>query len=96
MNDLIKCWRRFHADIIKLYISALGHPMKLKFSSCVHLASVNQIFQYHNARMILYDVGEVYIFEHGLYISTLEQARMVILSNYVILESVNTNIVTLG
>ena len=64
--------------------------MKLKFSSYVHLASINQIFQYHYARVILYHVGEVNIFEHGLYISTLEHARMVILSNYVVLESVNT------
>ena len=39
LNDLVKCWRRFHADIIKLYISALGHPMKLKFSSYVHPGS---------------------------------------------------------
>ena len=64
--------------------------MKLKFSSYVHLASINQIFQYRYARVILYHVGEVNIFEHGLYILTLEHARMVILSNYVVLESVNT------
>ena len=77
---------------MKLYFSALGHPMKLKFSSYVHLASINQIYQYRYARVILYHVGEVNIFEHGLYISTLEHARMVIglLSNYVVLESVNT------
>ena len=38
--------QRFSADILKLYISALGQAMKFKFSSYVHLLSINQIFQY--------------------------------------------------
>ena len=69
-----------------LYISVRDHARKLKFSSYVHLPSINQIFQHRFARVILYHVGEVIIFEHGLYISTLEHARMVIFSNYVVLE----------
>ena len=40
--------------------------------------------------MILCNVGEVYIFEHGVYIAALEHARMLILSNYVILAMINT------
>ena len=44
LNDLMNCQRRFNADIMKLYISAVGHAMKSKFSRRVHLSSVNQIF----------------------------------------------------
>ena len=37
----------FNTDIMKLnYISALGHSMKLRFNSYVHLPSIDQIFQY--------------------------------------------------
>ena len=39
----------FSADIMKLYISALGHKRKLKFSSYVHLPPINQLFQYCRA-----------------------------------------------
>ena len=78
--------RLFSACIMKLDNSSLGHARKLKFSSYVHLPSMNQIFQYHHARLILCNVEEVYIFEDGLYIS----ARMLIFSNYVLLASVNT------
>ena len=46
MNDLMNCYGLFNADIMKLYISALGQAMKLKFQSYVHLPSINQIFQY--------------------------------------------------
>ena len=60
--------------------------------------SVNQKFQYCHARVILYNVEEVYIFEHGLFISALEHARRLILSDYVLLACTNTiyNTVTLG
>ena len=75
----MNCKRRFNADIIKLYILAVGHTMKLKFSSYVHLPSMNQIFQYHYARVILCNIGDVFIFEHGLYISALKHVRMLIL-----------------
>ena len=67
---------------MKHFISALGHA---------HLQSMNCIFQYRRARVFLCNVGEVYIFEHGLYISALEHARMLILSNYVLLASNNNN-----
>ena len=53
--------------------------------------------------MILCNVGEVYIFEHGCYISALEHARMLILTSYVLLACTNNiqykqyiNIFTLG
>ena len=39
----------FNTDIMKLYISALGHSMKLRFNSYVHLPSMDQIFQYRYA-----------------------------------------------
>ena len=41
--------RYFNADNMKVYISALGHARKFKFSSQVHLLSINQIFQYRHA-----------------------------------------------
>ena len=40
--------------------------------------------------MILHKVGEVHIFKHRLYISALEQARVLILSKYVLLGVINT------
>ena len=49
---------------MKLNILALGHDRKLKFSIYVHLPSVNQIFHYRHARIILCNVGEV--FKHGI------------------------------
>ena len=33
----------FYVDIMKLYISALDHPRKLKFSNYVHLPSTNKM-----------------------------------------------------
>ena len=60
---------------MKYYISALGNASKLKFSSCVYLLSVNQILQYRHAQLILFNVEEVYIFEHGICISALEMNR---------------------
>ena len=43
------------------------------------------MFEYHYALQILCSVGEVIIFEHGCYISALEQIRKLLLSNYVLL-----------
>ena len=63
-----------------LYISTLGHARKLKFSSYVNVTSVNKIFQYCHNRVTLGNVGEVYNFEHGLYISPLKHAGLLILS----------------
>ena len=75
---------------MKLYISALAQDRELKFTSYVHLPSINQIFKY---RFFLQccNVGDVfYIFEQGLYISALEQDRILILNNYALLEFINT------
>ena len=89
-NYFRKCWRCFDADTMKIFISALGLARKFKFSSYVQLLSVKQIFQYSHARLILCNVGEVYISEHGLYILPVEHARMLILSNYVLMAPVST------
>ena len=40
--------------------------------------------------MILRNVGDVIIFEHGRYISALEHTRMLILSSYVLPACINT------
>ena len=68
----------FKADLMKLCVSAFRHGNKLKFSSYVHLLYIKQIFKYRHARLILCNLGEVYMFKHGLYISSLEHARMLI------------------
>ena len=47
------------------------------------------MFQYCYALLILCSVGEVFIFEHGCYISALEHVRKLILSNYVLLACIN-------
>ena len=65
-----------------LYVSAMDHARKLKFSSYVHH---KQMTQYRYAWVILYSVGEVIIFEHRWYISALEHVSMLILSSYVLL-----------
>ena len=62
--------RRFNVDIMILYISGRDQARKLKFNSYVYLPSVNKMFQYRYALMILGGVGEVIIFEHGCYISS--------------------------
>ena len=62
---------------------------KIKFSSHVHLPSINKMLQYRYACLILCSIGEVIIFEHGCYFSALEQFRKLILSNYVLLASIN-------
>ena len=46
LNDLTNCKRHFNVGIMMLYISAMDHARKLKFSSYVHLPSVNKTFQY--------------------------------------------------
>ena len=71
---------------MKLYISVLNHAMKLKFSSVLHLPSINKMFQYLQELMILY-VAEVYILEHVPYISHLKMSK---LGSYVFLVSINT------
>ena len=91
MNIVMLEWsyellQAFQCDIMKKYVSAPDHFMKLRFNNYVHIPCMNQIFQYRYAC----NVGEVYIFEHGLYISALEHARMLILSEYVLLASINT------
>ena len=40
------CKGRFNVDIMMLYISVRDHARKLKFSSDVHLPSINKMFQY--------------------------------------------------
>ena len=42
----MNCKRRLSVDIMMLYISAMDHARNLKFSSYVHLPSINKIFQY--------------------------------------------------
>ena len=74
-----------------LYISAMDQTRKLKFSSYVHLPSINKTFQYCYALVILGGVGEVIIFEDGCCISALAHIRMLILSICVLLECINTN-----
>ena len=43
----------------------MDHAWNLKFSSCIHLPSVNKMFQYRYACVMLYSVGEVIILEDG-------------------------------
>ena len=70
----------------------MDHARKLTFSSYVHLSSLNKIFRYCYALVILCNVGEVIILEHGHYISALEHMlRMLIFSSYVLLLCINTN-----
>ena len=70
-----------------LYISsAMDHARKLKFSSYVHLPSINEMF---DIVTLVSNVGEVIMFEHGHYISALEHIRMVIFSSYVPLACIN-------
>ena len=56
------------------------------------------MFQYCYTRVILCNVGEIIMFEHGCYISALEHDRMLILSSYVLLACTNATYkyVTLG
>ena len=61
-----------------LYISALEYVMKVILCSCVLQALKNRICKHCYARMILHNLGEVYIPEPGRYISALKQARVLI------------------
>ena len=60
----------------------------------IALTSINKIIFQCN---YLNDSGEIHIFQHGLNISALEQARMLILSSHFLLASLNRtyDIVTL-
>ena len=64
-----------------MIFSGTDHARKLKFSIYVYLPSINKMFSYRYAWLILCSVGEVIIFEHGCYISDLEHVRTLILSN---------------
>ena len=63
---------------MKLYILALDHSRKLKYIILVL------------SRVILCNVEEIKIFEHELFISALEHARILILNSYVLHASINT------
>ena len=45
------------------YILSLDYARKLKFSSNVQLASLNKLYQYSYACVILHSLGEVYFFK---------------------------------
>ena len=45
LNYLTNCWRCYNVDIMILYTSAMDHARKLKFSSYVHLPSINKMFR---------------------------------------------------
>ena len=48
-NDFTNCWRGFNVVIMILYtiyISAVDHARKLKFSNYVLLACINTIYKY--------------------------------------------------
>ena len=83
LNDHMNCYRRFNADFMIPYISAMDHARK--FSSYVHLPFINRMFLYRYAQVILCNIGEVIIFEHGRYILAWEHIRMFIFSSYVLL-----------
>ena len=69
----------------------MDHASKVtKFSSFVHLASINKMFQYRYTLVIQCSVEEVIISEPGCYISALERIRMLILNGYVPLACINT------
>ena len=50
----------------------------------------NKYYYYYYYRVILRKVGEVHISKHRLYISALEQARVLILGKYFLLKVINT------
>ena len=50
------CEKHFNSDIMELYISTIGHAMKLQFSSYVHILSKNSsisISSCMNSRMLI-------------------------------------------
>ena len=85
---IIRTQRRFNVNIMMLNLSYTD-ARKLKFSSYVHLPSMNKLFQYRDASVILCNVGEFSVLERGCYISALEHVRMLILSIYVLLACIN-------
>ena len=89
LNDPTDHYRCFNVNIMMLYISAMDHAGKLKFCSYIHLPSINKIYQYRYARLILCSVVEIVIFEHSCYISALGHVMMLTLSSYVLLACIN-------
>ena len=53
LNDFTNCGRCFNVNIMMLYISAMDHAKKLKFSSYVHLPFINKTFQNRYALVIV-------------------------------------------
>ena len=51
---------------------------------------MNKLFRSCHARVILCKIGEIHILEQRLYISALEQARVLIIGRYVVLKVMNT------
>ena len=80
----------FNVDITMLSSSSRDHAIKLIFNTYVHLPSINKMFQYRYASVILGGLGEVIIFEHGCFVSALAHIRMLILNICVFLECINT------
>ena len=68
----------------------MDHVRKLKFSSYVQLPSINKMFRYCFVHVILCNVGEVIVLEHGHIISAFEHIRMLIFSSSVLLACINT------
>ena len=60
----------------------MSQAMKLKFSSYVHLLSINKMFQYHHTIVVLCSEEQVYIFRQ--YISALENVRMLLYNGYIL------------
>ena len=54
-------------------------------NSNVHLTSINKLYKFCQARVILRSVGEVYIVKHRFYILAKEHARALILGIYLLL-----------
>ena len=93
MNDLRNCWRRFNADIMKLHMYQLWSGCEVKIqqlcSSSMDEPNISVSFHlsdYVQCRRERF----TFLFEHGLYILALEHARMLILSNCLLLASINT------
>ena len=73
---------------MKLFISALGQARQLKFSTYIHYEP-NRSIPSHLSDLVQCRRG-LNIFQHGCYISALEHARVLILSSYILLASINT------
>ena len=44
LNDVTNSYRVFNVDSVNSVISALDHVRRLRFSSIVHLTSINKLF----------------------------------------------------